>query len=92
MTYENLDAPAAHYHFERPASSWPAYSTLKDDEVANDPDKEFEELETIRLYRREDTVWEITNFATWSGDVSASDGVQEASDTELEEGYQAGAG
>jgi len=56
-----------HYHIDRPPGSWPLYTTFRDEPVRNDLDLEFEEHETIRLYRLEDTLWEITEIKTWDG-------------------------
>ena len=58
----NTDVPAVHYHIERPINSWPLHSEFRDEEIPNDPDMAFEELETIRLYRLENTLWEIKSL------------------------------
>ena len=91
LNYRNSDAPAVHYHIERPAAAWPAYSIYRGDKIPNDPDKEFEELETIRLYRREDTLWEIRRFDDKSFWI-AQDNIQLASDESILEGDDPGTG
>lgn len=62
LGYKHLDAPAAHYHISRPSVSWPAYSRWKYCDIVNDPNPDLEELETIRLYRLENTLWEIKSL------------------------------
>ena len=61
LNYQYLGAPAAHYHIDRPPASWPEYSEFRGENISNDLNPDFEELETIRLYLLKDTLWEIKN-------------------------------
>ncbi len=56
------DAPAAHYHFETPSVLSLSSTLFCRKWVERESDKGFEELETVRIYRKEDTLWEIDNF------------------------------
>ena len=59
---DNIDLPAVHYHIERPPNCWPFFTEFREEEIPNDSNLAFEELETIRLYRLEDTLWEIKSL------------------------------
>ena len=56
------DAPAIHYHFETPSVLSHSSTFFCREWVERESDKGFEELETVRIYRKEDTLWEIDNF------------------------------
>ena len=63
-----------HYHFERPKHLTPAYTWFRGKEIETDLDQDFLELETVRLYRKEDTLWELDNVTPWGpqGDVTVA--------------------
>ena len=56
------DAPAIHYHFEYPSALSLSSTLFGGEWVERESDKGFEELETVRIYRKEDTLWEIDEF------------------------------
>ena len=76
-------APASHYHFERPPDSWPAWTWFRGEKVPTDPELDFLELETLRLYVAEDTLWDLNNY--WEVRSSWSD-VMDASDRDIQQG------
>lgn len=50
------NSPAVHYHLERPPG-FPSHSAFRDELVVIDlEDVGFEELETVRLYSKKDTL------------------------------------
>ena len=60
-----MNAPATHYHFKVPRSLSPSFTYFRGQRVEHDPDKGFEELGTIRLYRKEDTLREVSISIFW---------------------------
>lgn len=62
LTYQDLGAPVAHYHIDRPPASWPEYSEFRGEYIPNDLNPDFEELETIRLYLLKDTLRQIKSL------------------------------